>query len=441
MTNRLAPPKYVWTLKHFTENPFYIDEQIILQNNATTHPPGSTTSWAVKNPCVVSGNSITNASTTAYVLSINQTKTTVYTENLPGHVNIFFDLITMGDPTIGSKITVYDANNTIIASTDLAHNNMSPLTTNDITFLENDTKASEFTKSIVKSNYITSKFTRSTNQDYAVGTGKMSIPNFGGGKTIITIDSNYSAMNYKILIQYPTVTTSDKNTVNDPACNPQPPRFSGTLSAGALTMVQWSCSNIFRVNTTGYKAFVLEATGLKPDTIHKFYMDTKGWPEVIMLTHASFAAAFYDTYARTHFGVDAILANPDLLIISLNRKVNEVNRFLRQSMAGLYNSDGSPGAATVLKTNKYGKIKFLVFFPLNIAGWFSQDFNAPSYRLDYTGFELSRSNYGELLKPTYGSSGYTSLILQDASGTSVAQRIFANRTPNKTIPDDPRGNL
>ena len=204
------------------------------------------------------------------------------------------------------------------------------------------------------------------------------------------------------------------------------------MQPGKLTMKQWSCSNIFRVNATGYQAFVLEATGLKPDTIHEFFMDTELWDNVVLMTP--------QLYARAQ--VPGIFnppqkGNNEVLTISAVHKVNEVARFLSISMKSI----GS--AASTLKTDRFGKMSFLVFFPLNIASWFSHDYNAASYRLDYKGYDMFYGGYGhvELAKPTYGSSGYTSLVLQDKSGTSVANRIFANRTPNKAIPVDNRGNI
>ena len=109
-------------------------------------------------------------------------------------------------------------------------------------------------------------------------------------------------------------------------------------------------------------------------------------------------------------------------------------------MQKLYNPDGSPTNATILKSNEFGKIRVLVFFPLSVARWFSQDFNAQSYRLDYTGYESSEYGKPEE-KPTQGSQGYTMISLENEDRTSIAKRVFANRTPIKIIPPDAKGNI
>lgn len=379
----------------------------------------------------------------AYYLSVNRRQSTVWFENLPGIVNIYFDFLP-GASAWGSKITVKDQNNSIVASTDVSHNNVSALTAADKTFLTTSPRAVDFTNAITRSNYDTSAYRRSSDpddRDYGMGSGKIQLSTSGGGKFVITVDSLDPSPNYKILVEFPSVFSADTNIVNDPSCDPSPPVFVGTMESGELTMNQWSCSNIFRVNATGYKAFVINCTGLKANTVHKFYVDTEWWPEVVLLTQSLFDAAHDpDIYQRDR-AESLRAANPEYLFISGGSvEVNEVAKFLTLAMNKLYNADGSPGPATVLKSDRYGKLRFIVFFPLNLAGWFSQDFHAESYRLDYRGYDIS-AYQDQYLRPTYGSSGYTALVIQDGTGTSQASRIFANRTPNKTIPYDSRGNI
>ena len=429
-TNRCVPPKWIWSLRHFTENVFYVDESVISQNCATKHVANCVVDVDTNDESVVGD---------AYYTSVNRRQSTVWLEDLPGLVTIYFDIIPKTGGNFGSTISVYNASGTLIASTDTTNNSSKLLTTADKTFLSTNDRAKEFYEAIAVSDFATD-FTRvSDNQDFGYGTGKIQLTTQGGGQIVIVVDSYDITPNYKLLVSYPSIFSADSNITNVPECDPNPPVFRGTLEAGALTVQQWSCSNLFRVNSTGYKAFVLEATGLKPSTIHKFYMDTEQWPECIILDQARFKAAQYDPKRKSNPG--KVPGSAETLLLSSKRKVNEVNRFLQLAMKDLYDGSGNPGPATVLKTDTRGKIRFLVFFPLNVAGWFSQDFNAPSYRLDYSGSDFFHSGYGEKLKPTYGSMGYTSLVLMDESGQSQAGRVFANRTPNKTIPDDPAGNI
>jgi hypothetical protein len=387
----------------------------------------------------------------AYYLSVNRRQSTVWLENLQGIVNIYFHFMPTAASDWGTRMTVYNGAGTIIASTDVAHNNASQLTSVEKQFLSTSPRALDFKNAISPSDFYTTPFTRSTDVDdidFGRGIGKVQIAAPGTeGKIIIKLDSLDPAPNYKFLVEFPSIFSADVNIINDPACDPSPPVYKGTLEAGQLTMQQWSCSNIFRVNTTGYKAFILKATGLKANTVHQFYVDTEFWPETVLVTQSLYNQSQY-SWRRdpSRQGTNdlwrdlksEIAAHPDLLLVSPDDRINEVTKFLSLAFGKLYTSSGAPGPDTVLKTDQYGKMTFVVFFPLALAGWFSQDFNARAYRLNYSGYDM-QTLQGEKMTPTYGSSGYTSLVLQDSTGTSQASRIFANRTPNKTIPYDSRG--
>jgi len=409
-TNRLVPPKRVWALKHFTENPFYVDQMIMRQMNAT---------YKV-NPCVVDVGQYgtTYQPGNAYYSSINRNQSAVYFEDLAGLVSIYFDILP-GPQNDGGKITVYNANNQIIAGTDVAHNAVKELTATDVTFLTTSPLANDFYHGVITSNF-TNKFHRDTGtgfQDWGIGSGKIQIPS-NGGKIVLVANSFDVTPNAKYLVEYPSLLSANKLIVNTPQCNPNPPKYLGSLDSAPFTIGCWACSNIFRTNAGGYKAFIIIATGLIPNTIHEFYLDTKVWNYRLALiaggnTYEDFAIQGQN--GRWHF-------------------TGEMTSDVRDNLL-----DYAPGK--VLKSDKSGKLVFMVFFPTDIAGWFSRDFNAPGYDGDVINNTSATPGKAKFYTPTYGSSGYTSLIVQDKSGQSQAARVFANRTPNKTIPADNRGNI
>ena len=427
-TNRLVPPKHIWSLKHITENLYYVDEPIIEQLNATV----------VVNPCVVDipANDETKVGK-AYYTSVNKRTSSVYLEDLPGIVTVYFQIYGTANTVIGTKFTIRNKAGTVVASTAATRNDVKLLTKADIDFLTTSDRAKEFYNAI-NPNQFTTNFTRNTSfADYGFGSGKIEFSGVENDKYTIEADAQDVDANYKILVSFPSIYSADSNIVNNPACDPSPPRWEGTLAAGKFTIVQWSCSNAFRVNATGYKAFILEATGLKPNTIHKLYLDTEVWQNVILLNQALFDASKYEPRRSSKKDKEI---GAETLVLSRNNKVNELGRLLNLAMQKLYNPDGSPTNATILKSNEFGKIRVLVFFPLSVARWFSQDFNAQSYRLDYTGYESSEYGKPEE-KPTQGSQGYTMISLENEDRTSIAKRVFANRTPIKIIPPDAKGNI
>ena len=99
----------------------------------------------------------------------------------------------------------------------------------------------------------------------------------------------------------------------------------------------------------------------------------------------------------------------------------------------------TPNAEVV--SDRSGRIIMMVYFPLDIAYWFSQDFNAQAYELEFDSDESQLSLRKRDVQPTGGSSGYTTIVIQDITGKSSVGRVFANRAPNKTIPEDPRGTI
>jgi hypothetical protein len=419
---------------------FFVDEMVLEQNAATEMP-------VVTDPCVVQVSNLASLTPGfAYTTAINKRVSAIYTETTPGEVSIFFNVYA-GAGDVGCRIEVQSANGTVVASTDENTASLQVLSASDRTFLSTNSVANTFHKAISVSTY--PDFTRNASvnlRNFVRGSGKLVFPNKGQKYTIL-MESLDSVSNYKSFAKYPSVFATDKLITNKPNCEPaNPPVYRGTMTPGAFSMAQWSCSNQFRVNSTNYRAFVIDVTGLKPNTIHRFYMDSVLWPHTCNLTTADLVVERIQPGWRDRKDSGRPYYGSDLLYLaaSTDRRINELTNLLAHSRAKLYNADGSPTEATQIKTNASGQARFLVFFPLDLAGWFSQDFNATAYG-EQAGTNGVTNPYhayygAGMLKPTQGSSGYTALELTNESDSS-AIRVFANRTPNKTIPFDPKGSI
>lgn len=451
-TNRITPLKFIWSMKHIAENLYFKDEAILGQDDVTEPAPvivkPNTPPPPPPDPCVVQvSNTAALTPGFAYITAINKPTSPVYTEEVAGQVTVYFNVYGGAD-TLGARIEVLNKDGTVVASTKASSSTLSNLSAADKTFLSTNAVADTFHTGVSVVSY--TNFERNANPSfdgYVRGSGKLTFVNKGQKYTVVTTSVDTNAIT-KVLTKYPSVYAVDKLVVNKPNCDPEsPPRYVGTLSTGTLTMIQWSCSNQFRVNSTNYRAFVLNATGMKPNTIHKLYMDTTEWPHAVNLTQALLDSAKYGAVMRNSKNytklVNAGTINDQTLITSRQFKVNEVTQFLANARAALYDKDGNPTAATQLKSDASGKMRILVFFPIELAGWFSQDFNATAYGETKTGTSSNPYEFGfnaGKLKPTQGSSGYTSLELTNGSDSS-AVRVFANRTPTKTLPNDSKGTI
>jgi len=79
-TNRLTPPKQIWSLRHFTDNPYFIDDLVIEQNNATES----------ENPCVLGVEFPDNTFDNGYFTAVNELISTVYVDDVPGVTTLYF---------------------------------------------------------------------------------------------------------------------------------------------------------------------------------------------------------------------------------------------------------------------------------------------------------------------------------------------------------------
>jgi hypothetical protein len=417
---RVVPPKYNWSMKHYTENMYFVDDAILEQVNATQQ----------YDPCTLAAanSSANNVADFAYYTAVNRRLSSYYSEGLPGLVTLYFQVYGSG-----ARINVYNPNNEIVVSTDVGRNDLTKLTATDRLFLTTNSYANDFYNAITKTG-LDVDWRASNNANYITGAGKFSYNSLNGGKYTIKAELvNGFDGQVKFLAKYPSVLSAQSRVINSPACDPNPPVYIGSMSAGALSLTQWSCSNQFRVNSTNYRAFVLQATGLKPNTEHRLYLDGEEWAHAISITQDLFDYSHRAAVNRHPNNK----ATGELLAGSNAYKFNQLTQFLQVSRSRLYNTDGSPTAYTRFKTNASGYMRILVFFPLELAGWFSQDFNASGY---FESGSNTIANGAQKLKPTLGSSGYSTIELSDHN-ESRAVRVFAGRTPNKVIPTDPKGTI
>lgn len=441
ITNRVTPLKYIWSMKHITENMFFVDEMILSQNNASDSP-------IINDPCVVKLNETLSSIQygSAYYTSVNKRSAAFFSENIPGNVTIYFNVYgNRNSGQLGAKITVFNSKNEVVASSINSRNDIRNLSETDRKFLSTADVAKSFHTSISASAYPNAtRFSATSFVDYVQGAGKFTFNNASGGRFTIVTETLDASTTWKYFVQYPSIFSVDSVITNKPNCEPSnPPLYRGTLSAGSITMNQWSCSNKFRVNSTNYRAFVLHASGLKPNTVHKLYMDSEEWPHIVNLTTELFKSAYKDWGNRKNWSGGVVGGKPELLGASTKRKVNELLVLMANARSRLYNSDGSPSKHTILTSDSKGQLRCLVFFPLDLAGWFSQDFNATAYGETRVGSSTNMYTTGYAqgkIKPTHGSSGYNAIQITNGVDSS-AIRVFANRAPGKNIPADPMGTI
>lgn len=385
-TNRIVPPKHIWSLDHESDNLTYYDELVITQLNAT-----QTANVCVPN--VITTNTTSNTLSYGYFYSQQlsssgkESKTDVVTfGSLAGEATLYFYNYGAAD-----RIRIYQGN-TIITSTDQSANLVVNLTTSDKSFLSTSSVAKAW-YNLTRVPDLNKAFKRGTGSfvDFVKDAGKIVFNHnpTNGTKYTIVVDKGSGSVIWKYLIKYPStesVTTSTTVDVN--ACKPvipPSPTYQGTLKVRGIQA--WSCSAQFRINKNSYTAFVVDCTGLKPNSIHKFYLD----------------------------GVD--------------QAQNVAPRKFGSGTSGNTNSPGfrfsQKTLGRPLVTDNQGKISFTVYVPIKILPFIINQLG------------LTGGIYGNK-KSTQGSSGYSTLEVRDTS--SIARLVVANRTPDKVLPHDPNGN-
>lgn len=383
-TNRVVPPKHLWNLKHTPDNLTYVDSLVIEQKNATV----------TANVCVPNLVTINTYSTTNSYYYSQQTnprgkeqKTDVITfGNTSGAVTMFF--FSYGAP---DRYRIYQGN-TLIAGSDVSLNQVVNLTAADKAFLTSNSNATTWYNLYQKPN-LDQTWTRGSApyQDFVRNAGKIQFNhNPASGLTYtVVVDKGPGSVVWKYLIEYPGANTLVSSTIIDVAnCGGPPilPVYPGTLNVRGITA--WSCSSQFKINNTTYTAFVVECTGLKPKTIHKFFLDGVEQTNVAPRTFGS----------STGVG------------------------------GGFNLSQGTLGKPLI--TDAQGKVAFTVYVPINALPWIIN-------QLGLTGGIYQDKSTPKM---TQGSSGYSKLTVSDG-GVSVAEKVVANRAPDKALPHDPRGNI
>jgi hypothetical protein len=464
-TNRIVPPKYIWSVDYnvglLGGQPPYIDEVVISQSFATDPD-------VITDPCVpniqvvtVTTNTVSNALLIAsrkgfYYSTDNEDddddrnkklrrrkKHVITFGNVAGPASLYFYTFRTPD-----KISIYQGN-TLIAGSFANMNMVQDLSNNDVTFLSTNTAAQQWFENAIdiskRLEHLRERFNRirDPDPDFVFGVGKITWnhnPLNGNDYYVVFEKYRKHRRRRKFLVEYPTVvsqtTTVTVDVANCTIVNPPPTIFTGSMTVRGIQA--WSCSNQFKTNLSQseFTAFVVDVTGLKPLTMHKFYMD----------------------------GIENVNVAP--------RQWGRATT----SGAGFRLSQGTLGEKLI--SDKEGKLSFTVYIPLKDLSWVVNALGLSDSKFIYSnvGFRKTQSAlYEELAKLqerykniltkssgdefnklkelndriqsqlkqiqsfTYGSSGYSLLEVKNTS--SYAKMVVANRTPDKVLPYDSKGNV
>ncbi len=395
-TNRIVPPKFIWSIHHHVDNLPWIDETIIQQPYATepvlivaTTPTSTPTTPPVTDRCVPKTITETIPSSNGYIATSGSKKKslTLTLGNKSGPVTIYFS-----NKNVAINMIVYK-NGVAVKSTNLSDNAVVVCTATDKAFLGNEALKSGFS------------FTTNVNytrvaSDYVKNAGKITFNhNPATGLTYNLNIAVLSGKNYQVLVEYPLTAQAKKQTIIDPCVivntvtslvttPPRPLGYTGTLQI--LDNNGWSCSKQFAINGKRLSAIVLIATGLKPNTKHKVYLDGQ---EV--------SAYVGSISAIVTGGAFQILA-PDAWA--------QWTQIMQPGIAALGHG---------IVTNPEGKVEFILAMPIALSGWLAQV-------------------VANGAKTSFGSSGYSTFVLQ--APNSVATRLIARRGTTSSLPATPAGN-
>lgn len=414
-TNRVTPPKLIWTSPHVIDNLNYINEAVINQTFATlpavvTVPPikpgpNTTIPECIPKQVIVTTESVANGylasgssgsavpSIFAAISPIVATKTATGVNRLTsktvkfgpkaGSATLYFNHFT---GSIGYEVY---KNNSMIASTSAANNIVTNLTANDITFLtgiapqyglKKFTNLTNFTRDSANTTFIqkAGKFSwthnPTTGTDYMIkvlDTGKGLYP----GLSVLSGQGEY-------LLEYPLTNKINASVVVEPCAINPTTIYVGTINIppGAQGKA-WACSKQFAINGIRLSGIGMIITGLKPNTEHRFYVDGIDYTENCI----PFPPA-KDLTKSSWF---------DLL------RDNIVN-FRKPLLA-----------------DSTGKLALSFNAPIQTQGWFD-------------------SIAKNLNKTSWGSSGYSTLMIK--AENSIATKLVAMRTASSPLPITPSGN-
>lgn len=411
-TNRLVPPKYIWSTEHEDggiENPPYIDQLVISQNTATSP-------LIPVDPCLVTINVATTntivSNTTVKIGKFRHYKFDDDNDNKSKKIRVNSARFRLGKVAGTAsmymytgrgpvKVSIYQGK-TLIASTEESFVNIKDLLAVDIS----DLSLKEYAKlwhnwgvSPSELNlYLNSKWFRSKDFDngFVQGVFKLQWQHnpANGREYTVVVNKKFSNFRWKYLLEYQeqeSVITYTEVVVNKCiVVDPPPPVYLGTMTVqGTLS---WACSNRFKINLSAseYTGFVVDVTGLKPKTTHDFYID----------------------------GVKTTLVAPK----PWGAITDARNSF------GNYQKDlGKP-----LISDASGKLSFAVYVDIKNKDWLINNFGAGGS----SGFTAKNDKNKSV---TYGSSGYSLFEVKDTN--SYAKLVTVNRSPDKVIPHDHHGNV
>lgn len=400
-TNRIVPPKFIWTVPHTIKNLPYIDEVCISQDYATNNPGNNV---IIDGGCIPKTITEIVPATNGYYFTSSARfnnfagvvlSSTVQLGDKSGGVTIYFN-----NDTSAVQYDVYKGT-TLVATTNAASATVQNLSATNQTFLDSTANKTGF----VSKPY--ANFTR--NGDAVKGSGKLTFshnPSTGVKYTIVTTVKSGAFWEY--LVEYPVTTPSTTSTIVDPcvivnevtnitSAPPQATTYTGTLQIPPQQSgTAWSCSKNFVINGIALAGIVLTATGLKPNTIHDFYID----------------GVLFDGQAE-------LLPQDKWLGVLNSKSGTQYNSLLKSYLQ----STGK----TPLLSDPEGKLTF--------AFWERADSNGNAWIiavLNQAG--LSNDNRGK----SYGSSGYSTLML--SARNSIATKLVAQRKPGSIIPWNMAGN-
>ena len=420
-TNRVTPPKMMWSMDHVLDNLSYVDETIISQTYATNSSSNVECVPKTVNVVVAATNGYFTAAFNNFT-NPNQQKpepAVVTFGQKSGTATIYFD----NGPNF-TKYSVY-LGNTLIATTNSSANLVTNLTQADLAYLGQSGNKTGFT---ISKNI--TDFTRSG--DYVKNVGKFQFVHDASRGQTYTVTAQSSATDsWRYLVEYPltnpatTATTVDPcvitNVITNLTAAPAIVPYVGTINV-TKTFQGWSCSKQFAINHIQVAEVTFQVVGLKPLTAHKFYLDGvdySAWCETIP----------WATGVALGTGVDNAFSDALIAII------NKVGQPLVTDASGkmyvaFYLPMNLPKIATAEPQNNQKKVATGVFL-LNPGQ------NAPSNIDVRAGANWATAIYNSRNQTSWGSSGYSTITI--SAPNSVATKLVAQRLPGSTIPTTPSG--
>ena len=400
-TNRAVPAKFNWTLPHGITNLPYIDQAIISQDIATENTDPVKPTDPPIDQCVKKIVNVGTASSNGYIhVSYKKKNSSVVNVTLAaksGPVTLYFNNI---DTQL--DIDVYKGD-TLVASSSAAAASVVNLTTANKTFLNSTAKDTGY--------IATGSFKPFSRIGDAVrGSGKITFThNHTTGLTYTIVATKVKGSFWQYLLEYPLTRAPRAQTIIEPCVitninnvtvkPPAPLQYIGTIKIPPKeSSIAWSCSKLFAINNVRIQGMFLEATGLKPNTRHKFFVDGKDYSENCALIPQR---KYLEAVAASDNNTDAWSNDPGI-----------------RAWFNLYQQYFDE-AGDNLVSDSEGKLSILFTAPVSEYSWFSAISNSAR-------------------RKTWGSSGYSTFMMK--GNNSIATKLVARRKSDSPLPLTPNGN-